>query len=276
MTDFEQEFAPLLVKLSDTNAEFHGSTMLQALKSLEVLVPPNSAEAARLYREIAVLQAKRHELDAFDYADMALEANSATAILPQDRLYWMHVACAQIDVYNDSDVLRQVNHINAALLLVNSFAARPMDVLRLRQDLGNLLEALGRHEEALASNMALLADAESLLGADAWDLHYLLSHIAQNFCGLGQTGEALQWLNRRLRVLEIAGDESRVFDTYGIIADLHFNAGDFGKAKAAHADRLAIAERNAKNAWVELASEDFGKHFDADGKPIPQKEKSTP
>ena len=268
MPTFEDAFAPLYEELDDPDALFHGETMVDALLELVPLVEDDSSEAARLYRELAMLQTKRYEEECLVYAQKAVKAHKASGGIPDLKLYWLYFSCGDFAMGAGDPVAAE--YLRAALEMVGRVDRPALDAVSLKQKLVVTLQTDERFEDALALAMEVLREGTEILGEDAADLQVITRYIAECHEGLGDLATAAVWLEKRLGLLEKHDDFGRMLDAYGSLASLAFRASQYSESKKWHKKRLTHARTQDNKTWIEIAEKDYEEHFNRLGLPKPQ------
>lgn len=262
---FEDGFAPLYDLLNDADARFHGQTMVDDLLALAPMAGENTAEAARLYLELAILQTKRYDETSLDYAKIALDSHEASGGLSELQLYWLYFSCGDYAMNEGKSVAR--DYLEQAMTRFELFDRPPLEAVSLKQKMVVALKTEKRHQEALALAMEALSEGEAILGKDHEDLQVVTNYIVDSHRQLGDFPKAIEWQKRRLDLLEKNGDVSRMLDSYGSLADLEFSAGAYDAAKEWHKKRIAHAYTHNKKVWIDISNEDYAERFDPQGNP---------
>lgn len=94
------------------------------------------------------------------------------------------------------------------------------------------LHEMGRYEEALEQNLALIEFARGFLSDTSPNLCTVLINTAQNLHALGRAPEAETHLTRCLEIAQAHDDHDRVVNTRFQLGVLAFEAGDADRARA--------------------------------------------
>ncbi|MDV3250155.1 hypothetical protein DevBK_02290 [Devosia sp. BK] len=254
MSEFEARFQPLFEVLSDPEALFHGADMRDDLLALEPLIPDRAAEA-RLFRELAVLEAKRDELVCLDHADRALAAQAETGAIDDRALYFMHMQCGDVGTAWKGGPRTEM-HLQRALEL-HAKLERPIgEAFFIRLNLGVYNNTVHGPRRALDAYEPLLADAEQHYGADNPELRRLVGLMGACYEALGDMENALA-LGTRSYELSVPGDDPgprvSAMLTFG---KLNFRSGRVDEARRILADMITFADANCTPATRRFARDE--------------------
>jgi hypothetical protein len=261
MTDFASRFAELLKTLDDENAEFFGAGMRDELLALVPDIPDRAAEA-RLFRELAVLEAKRDELTCLDHAERALAAHADTGALSDHRLYFMHLTCGDVGTaWNGGP--RTAFHLTEALRL-HAELGRPLaEAFSLRLNRGVHERTNGTARMGLDWFEPLLADGEREYGADSPYLNHLLGLMSGSEEKMGNMPGALAHAERALTLLDVGSDMGRRVSALTAHAKLQLRAGYEDRARQLSDEAITFADAHCSRATQEFAREQKAKIFPA-------------
>jgi len=117
--------------------------------------------------------------------------------------------------------------------------------LGIRERFAFALHEAKRYDDACAANLALLADAERLFGADDHRLSTVLINTAQNLYALKKLAEAQSYLQRALAIARTRSDIEREQD---LLYQLAVLASEQGRAA-----RPGVIWPNASSGWRKAA-----------------------
>jgi len=223
---FARKFTPLHATVTTDGTSFSAREMLDDLWDLYPLALAAgecSPELARLLDVAAIVEMKRGEPHAgMVFGEAALRIDDMTRGLPIDDAFYLHFQLADSAARGLNQPDKAVTHLQAALELESR--VRSLDQLQrfgIRQELGYWLFEAGRYADARTVNVALLADAERVLGAEHEALLGILENLAQDSHKLGDPDQARSYLESCLalaRKHRIIAVESRMLFQLGVLA----------------------------------------------------------
>lgn len=259
MSGFEERFQPLFQVLSDPEALFHGADMRDDLLALEPVIQDRAAEA-RLFRELAVLEAKRGELICLDHADRALTAQAETGVLADRALYFMHLQCGDVGTAWRGGP-RTKMHLQRALELHTRLQQVIGEALFIRLNLGVYNNTVHGPQRALDIYEPLLFDAEQHYGADNPDLRRLVGLMGACYEALGDMEKALSFGTRSYELAVPGNDPGPRVSSMLTFGKLNFRAGRVDEARRIFADMITFADANCTPATRSFARDETRKIF---------------
>ena len=208
---------------------------------------------------MALVQAKREDYeDALEMGTKSLEIQVRTAPLPGAFLL-RHLMVTSAEALHLNE--EAVGHLKLLIPLADhepSLSSRQR--LGLKQHLGYLLHELERFDEACEVNLAMLEEAERLMGDGDAALTGVLANLAQNHYSLGMPDEAEAFLRRRLALADAHGKADIAIDSVFQLAVLAFEAHRFAASRQLFEERLARARKTGDAALIEGAELDLAEH----------------
>lgn len=127
------------------------------------------------------------------------------------------------------------------------------DRLDVRARLAFCLHEAERYAEARTINAAILGPIEAARGAGAMEALVVLNNLAQNLSALGDLAGAASLVERRLELVEAAGDAWQTERALAQLARLRLELGLFQDANELAQRRLEIAEESRDPDRIEAA-----------------------
>jgi tetratricopeptide (TPR) repeat protein len=259
--EFERRFAEQWAIIYADGTTFSGSEVfasLQAIEELATQIGVNSRERARILALMCELQRRRGEWeDAVTFGEQSLAIQSVSGDLDTSPLFHLHyavaVAAEEIELFD-----KAVAHYRMAVQLMAMMPELSEGQrLGIRETLGRALHEAGAYEEAKATNLATLGDAERQFGAHDPRLRSLLNNLAQNEYSLGNIPGAESYLNRRLQLARDAKQLDIELDTLFQLGVLAFESGRIEEAKRLMSERVSIARSRGDSFDVKAAERDL-------------------
>lgn len=260
--EFERRFRPIDALVRDEQANFNGAKVFADLVVLQKrarALGEDSKEHAEILALMALVQAKREDFeDALELGTRSLEIQERTAPLP-DAFHQRHLLVTSAEALQL--LPEAVGHLKLLLPVAEHEASlTPKQKLGLQQHLGYLLHEQGEFEEACQVNLAMLEEAEELLGVNDPALTGVLANIAQNHYSLELPEEAEGFLRRRLAIADAAGKVDIALDSIFQLAVLAFETGRVAHSRRLFEERLARAKATGDAELIEGATADLAEH----------------
>lgn len=132
-------------------------------------------------------------------------------------------------------------------------------------ELSNLLWKHRRYEEGLEFGLKSINLFEER-GLNDMDYCFTLYVVGNNYWGLGQTQEALNFFNHSIAMGERYGFYNNLSDTYISLIDLHSELGDFQEARSAGDNALRLASEVDNDFLLMRANLSLGRMQNLQGK----------
>jgi tetratricopeptide (TPR) repeat protein len=133
--------------------------------------------------------------------------------------------------------------------------------LGIRERFAFALHEAKRYDDACAANLALIEDAERLLGAGDQRLSTVLINTAQNLYALKKLAEAQTYLKRALAIAQGRSDIEREQDLLYQLAVLASEQGRAAEARGYLAERVERVAKRGPSKLEEAARRSL-EHFD--------------
>ncbi len=258
--DLRARLGTLDAQIYDPNVRFSARQMLADLGQVEALAAADPATAVELRRILllkGLVEFKRQNVEGA--RDMYVKALALPAVgaVDVEREARAHYNLAEV-ASDLGDFAVAVTHYAKAHDHAQGHAAFTDDQrLGMREKRGYVLHEAGRHAEALAVNLGVLAEGERLLGADSIKLKTVLTNIAQNLHVLGRGPEAEPYLSRCLGIARKHGDLDKEQEMMFQLGVLAYEMGKFAEARTWMTDRVRLVIKAGEKAMAARAREDL-------------------
>lgn len=260
--DFERRFRPLETRVVAEDATLPPSKAFSELAVLQKLarsLGEDSREHAEVLALMAIVQSRREDFeDSLELGTRSLEIQGRIGALPGAfQLRHLLVTSAEaLGLHEEA-----IGHLKLLVRLADDEPSlSPRQRLGLRQHLGALLHEVEQFEEAREVNLAMLRDAERMLGPTDIGLTGVLGNLAQNVYALGFADEASDFLERRLELADANEKADIAIDSVFQLAVLAFGSGDVETSRRLFEDRLARARKTGDAGMIEGAEADLAEH----------------
>lgn len=258
---FAERFSVLQTTLLDPDALFSGTQMHRDLVELLPQAKAhgeNSAELARLYALLALLQGKREEREEqLAYGEQCLAIQRRTPVLPAEELLSLHYSLSRGAAELEQPAV-VIEHLRAAVaLLPQDHSLSLSQQFGLRQELGYWLHQHADYAAALAYNQQLLKEAEVAFGSDEADLAGILTNLAQNAYELQRWELSEAYLQRVVSLSRQHGKLDIEIDGLFQLGVLAHERGDNPRALAYFQQRLELAREAEDDYLMERVEEDL-------------------
>lgn len=248
-------FTSLKQILDDPAATYWGEGMRDDLLALVPILPDQAAEAS-LFRELAIVEAKRDEDACLDHADRALAAQRASGALSDEALYFMHLFCADFAVAWTDDSRTEM-HLDQAFALHGKLGRPTLEAFSLRMNKGVYERAYGRARMGLDWFEPLLDDLMAEYGPDSQQVRHVLGLLCDSERRLGNIEQELAYAERSAGIPDVEAEEDpgKRVSTLTWLASVRFRAGRVEDALAAFDEAIAHADAYCRPATQNFARE---------------------
>ena len=252
---YTTRFASLKKVLGDPESTYWGEGMRDDLLALVPALPDQAAGAA-LFRELAIVEAKRDEASCLDHADRALAAQRASGALSDESLYFMHLFCADFGVAWTDD-LRTGMHLDQALSLHGELGRPAHEAFSLRKSKGVYERTYGRARMGLDWFEPLLDDLMAEYGPDSQQVRHVLGLLCDSERRLGNIEQELVYAERSASIPDVEAEEDpgKRVSTLTWLAGVRFRAGRVEAALAAFDEAIDHADAYCRSATQNFARE---------------------
>ncbi|QEI08920.1 hypothetical protein FXN63_25975 [Pigmentiphaga aceris] len=252
---YDTRFAALKQVLDDPDASYWGEGMRDDLLALVPDLPDTAAEAA-LFRELAIVEAKRDEEICLDHADRALAAHLASGALSDESRYFMHQFCAAVGV-DWTDDSRAAMHLDQALLLHEKLGRPAYEAFSVRKNKGVYERKHGRARMGLDWFEPLLDDVTSQYGPDSPQVRHMLGLLCDSERRLGNIEGELAYAERSASIPDVEAEEDpgKRVSTLTWLGGVRFRAGRMDEARAAFDEAIGHADAYCRPPTQNFARE---------------------
>ncbi len=275
LTQLREQLALLDAAVSDPNARFSASQMLNDLQQLLRSAKAHNApaETRQILILMAVVEAKRNEpAKARDLLleGLAIDAGQSDQPYQPDNTqltkdhYFLAALSSDLKDYKTA----AEHYAIAADLAKNASGFDTNQRLGIREKQGFALHEANRFAEAYEVNTMLIRDAEQHFGALDHHLSTVLTNAAQNLYALGKLAEAERYLHRGLGVARANNDIEREQDLVYQLAVVTAEQGRSPEARTYLAERIRLLEKLGSSDRVKSAERALDQ-FDRNRKKTP-------
>jgi len=252
---YATRFTSLKQILDDPDATYWGEGMRDNLLALVPILPDRAAEAS-LFRELAIVEAKRDEESCLDHADRALAAHRASGALSDESLYFMHLFCADFAVAWTDDP-RTGMHLDQALSLHRELRRPAHEAFSLRKNKGVHERKYGRARMGLDWFEPLLDDLMAEYGPDSQQVRHVLGLLCDSERRRGNIEQELAYAERSASIPDVEAEEDpgKRVSTLTWLAGVRFRAGRVEDALAAFDEAIDHADAYCRSATQNFARE---------------------
>ena len=257
LTQLREPLAVLNATVSDPNARFSASQMLNNLQQLLRSAKAHNApaETRQILILMAVVESKVNQpAKARDLLLEGLAIDAGQSDQPDNtQLTKDHYFLAALSSDLKDYKIAAEHYAIAADLAKNAPGFDTNQRLGIREKQGFALHEANRFAEAYEVNTMLIRDAEQHFGALDHHLSTVLTNAAQNLYALGKLAEAERYLHRGLNVARANNDIEREQDLVYQLAVVTAEQGRSPEARTYLAERIRLLEKLGSSDRVKSA-----------------------
>ncbi|MEM9709341.1 MAG: hypothetical protein AAF871_11160 [Pseudomonadota bacterium] len=240
MPQFEETFAGLKARLENPLVPFDPVEIRAGFLALSEDLPDAAAET-RLFRELAILDAKSDHLACLDHGDRALAAQKVSGALSDEELYFLHLISGDVATMWEGGPRTRI-HLDAALDLHGTLNRPFGEAYAIRRNLGVYAQGLGEARWGLDWFEPLLPEAEAQFGRESDQVTNLLILMGASAEHMGDIAAAEAFIRRRAERLLSANDPAKVLNGSTTLAEFHLRQGAKDKARGVFDEAIAQAQ----------------------------------